>query len=77
MLFFGKKIWLQYKQDFRLFIDLFALLSSIRGFPEASEGDKIKLTRTQVNFVLLFVSLLWRLKLLGYVFNLGICDEVR
>ena len=45
---FGKKIRLQYKRNFRfpVFIDLFTFLSSIRGFPDASEGRKIKLTRT-------------------------------
>ena len=43
---FGKKIMLQYKRNFFMFIDLFTFLSSIRGFPDASERWKIKLTRT-------------------------------
>ena len=33
-------------ETFRVFIDPFAFLSSIRGFPDDSEGGKIKLTRT-------------------------------
>ena len=33
-------------QTFPVFIDLFTFLNSIRGFPGASEGWKIKLTRT-------------------------------
>ena len=55
-------------ETFPVFIDLFTFLSSIRGFPDASEGWKIKLTRTYGNFVLLVVSL-WRLKLLVYTLN--------
>ena len=34
------------KKTFGVFIALFTFLSSIRGFPNASKGWKIKLTRT-------------------------------
>ena len=44
-------------KTFQVFIDLFTFLSSIRGFPDARKGWKIKLTRTQVNFVPKFLSL--------------------
>ena len=60
-------------ETFRVFIDLFAFLRSIRGSPDARKEWKIKLMRTSVN-VLSFLSFLWRLKLLGYILNSRICD---
>ena len=63
---FGKKIRLQDKWNFpSVYIDLFAFLSLIGGFPGASKGGKIKLTPMQVNFVVLFLLPLQHLKLLG------------
>ena len=53
-----------------MFFDLFAFLSSIAGFPDASEGRKIKLTRTYVNFGLLFLRSFCP-KLLGYILKSG------
>ena len=60
-----------------MFIDFSTLLSSIGGFLDANEAlENQGLTRTLPleKFVLLFVSFLWRLKLLGYVLNSHICD---
>ena len=54
MLFLGQKQSFNTSETFRVFIDLFAFLSLISRFPDASEGCKIQVTHTQVNFVLLF-----------------------
>jgi len=64
---------------FPVFIDFSTLLSSIQGFPDASEA-----LENQVNAEIavgevcsvigVFFFFLWRLKLLGYVLNSRICD---
>ena len=46
MQFLGRKSGYNTNETFRVFIDLFAFLISIAGFPDASEGRKIKLTQT-------------------------------
>ena len=62
-----------------MFIDLFTFLSSIRGFPDASEAleNQVNANVGEVCSVIFSLSFLWRLKLLGYILNSRICDKVR
>jgi len=46
MKFSGRKEGENTNETFRVFIDLFAFLSSIRGFPDVRKGWKVKLMRT-------------------------------
>ena len=63
--FSGRKQGYNTNETFPVFIYLFSFLSLIRGFPGAIEGWEIKLTRTQLNFVVLCPCFSWRLKLLS------------
>ena len=59
-------------ETFRVFIDLFAFLRSIRGSPDARNGEN-QVNANVGEFSVIFVFL-WRLKLLGYILNSRISD---
>ena len=59
-------------ETFRVFIDLFAFLRSIRGSPVARKGEN-QVNANVGEFSVIFVFL-WRLKLLGYILNSRISD---
>ena len=71
-----KKLGYNTNETFLVFIDLLTFLNSIRSFPDASWALENQVNADVGTFVLLFVSFLWRLKLLEYILKSRICDWV-